>query len=110
MRIAAFVACAAAFHIGSGPIAAQQLAPGREPKGSTLGNLFSPTSKPPSPQRFLFPTRTPALQAAPKPNVFCGLTLIPGDPNVDPAIGREVPGDNPKFMIRPVDPKICGRP
>ena len=105
MRITAIVAFVAVVHIGSTSIAAQQPT-----------NLFAPKSKPPSPPRFLFPTPTPTLnqpsdlRVAAKPTVICGLTLIPADPNVDPAIRHEVPEDGPRFLIRSVDPKICRRP
>ena len=116
MRITAIVAFVAAVHIGSASIAAQQPTDGLPPKASPLGNLFAPESKPPSPPRFLFPTPTPTLnqppgvRLAPNPTVVCGLTLIPGDPNVDPGIRREVPEDGPKYLIRSVDPKVCRRP
>ena len=98
MRITAILAFVAVVSIGSASIAAQQRA-----------NLFAP-SKPSKPTRFLFPTRTPGVQPAPKPTVVCGLTLIPADPNVDPKIRREVPEDGPKFSIQSVDPKVCRRP
>jgi hypothetical protein len=109
MRIAAFAACVAVIHIGSAPIAAQQATNGLAPRA----NLFAPSSKPASPPRYLFPTplsQAHAAQAAAKPTVVCGMTLIPGDPNVDPAIRREVPADAPRFSIRTVDPKVCRRP
>ena len=115
MRITAIVAFVAVVHIGSASIAAQQPKEGLPPNGSAFGNLFAP-GKPASPPRFLFPTPTPTLnqpsgaRAAQKPTVVCGLTLIPGDPNVDPAIRREVPEDGPKFSIRSVEPTVCGRP
>ena len=109
MRIAAIIAFVAVVHIGSASIAAQQPAEGLLPKANAFGNLFAPSSKPPSPSRFLFPTRT-LNQSPPKPTVVCGLTLIPADPNVDPAIRREVPEDGPRFVIRSVDPKLCRRP
>ena len=116
MRITAIGAFVAAVHIGSAAIAAQQPTDGVPPQASPLGNLFAPKGKPLSPQGFLFPTPTPALNQPPgarlatRPTVVCGLTLIPGDPNVDPAIRREVPENGPKFVIRSVDPTLCRRP
>ena len=116
MRITAIVAFVAVVHIGSSSLAAQQPANGLTPRASSFGNLFAPKSKPPSPPRFLFPTPTPTLtqhsdlHLAPQSTVVCGLTLIPGDPNVDPAIRHEVPEDGPRFSIRSVDPKLCRRP
>ena len=96
MRIAAILAFVAVVHIGSASIAAQQRT-----------NLFAPKSKPAAAQRFLFPTPAPALKPSPKPTVVCGLTLIPGDPNTDPAIRHEVPKGGPRPAIRSVDPKLC---
>jgi len=109
MRIAAILAFVAVVHIGSASLAAQQPTDGLPPKASPFGNLFAPSSKPPSPPRYLFPTPT-FNQRGDKPTVVCGLTLIPADPNVDPAIRREVPEDGPRFVIRFVDPKLCRRP
>jgi len=114
MRITAILAFVAVVHIGSASIAAQQPANGLPPQANPFGNLFVPKSKPPSPPRFLFPT--PALdqlrdaRLASNPTVVCGLTLIPADPNVDPAIRHEVPEDGPRFLMRSVDPKLCRRP
>jgi hypothetical protein len=111
MRITAIVSFVAVVHIGSASVAAQQPADGLLPKANSFGNLFAPSSKPPSPPRFLFPTPTPpGLRPAPKPTVVCGLTLIPADRNVDPAIRHEVAEDGPRFSIRSVDPKLCRRP
>ena len=116
MRITAILGFVAVVHIGSASIAAQQPTNGLPPKANPLGNLFAPKSKPPSTLRFLFPTPTPTLKQsadghlASKPTVVCGLTLIPADPNVDPAIRHELPEDGPRFLIRSVDPTLCRRP
>lgn len=116
MRITAILAFVAVVHIGSASIAAQQPANGLPPQANPFGNLFARKSKPPSSPRFLFPTPTPTLNQspdghlAPKPTIVCGLTLIPADPNVDPAIRHEVPEDGPRFLIRSVNPKLCRRP
>jgi hypothetical protein len=116
MRIAVMIAFVAVVHVGSASIAAQQSTDGLPPQATPLGNLFAPSSKPASPPRFLFPTPNPTLnqpanaRLAAKPTVVCGMTLIPGDPNVDPAIRHEVPEDGPKYLIRSVDPKLCRRP
>jgi hypothetical protein len=105
MRVAAIVVCIAVLHAGSDSIAAQQQS----------ANVFAPRSKPSSP-RYLFPTPVPRLtqpSGAPlpqKPEVVCGMTLIPADPNIDPGIRQEIPDDGPRFSIRSVDPRICRRP
>ena len=113
MRLAAIIAFVAGVHIGSDSIAAQQPANALPPSANASVNLFAPKRQPSSTPRFLFPTPAPTLnqsrtgRLAQKPTVVCGLTLIPGDPNVDPAIKREVPDESPKFSIGSVDPKIC---
>ena len=113
MRITAMVAFVAAVHIGSASIAAQQPTNGLPPQASPFGNLFAPKREPSSSPRFLLPSPAPRLNQPPEahrvpnPTVVCGLTLIPADPNVDPAIRHEVPEDSPKFLIRSVDPKVC---
>jgi hypothetical protein len=114
MRLTAIVAFVAVVHIGSASIAAQQPPDAETPKANPYGNLFAPPGTPPPPQRFLFPTPAPRLAqppAAPRqqPAVVCGLTLIPGDPNADPAIRRDATEDGTRYVIRPVDPKICRR-
>lgn len=109
MRIAAFLAFVAIIHIGSASIAAQQSTNGLPPRA----NLLAPSNKPASPPRYLFPTplsQAQAALAAKKPTVVCGMTLIPGDPKVDPGIRQEVPEGGPKFSIRSVDPKVCRQP
>ena len=106
MRLTAIVAFVAAVHVGSTPLAAQQPANGLPPV-SSFASQFAPKRTPPSEPRFLFPTPAPTLNPRPKPAVACGLTLIPGDPNVDGGIRREIPADGPRYSIRPVDPKLC---
>ena len=120
MRFAAIVAFVAVVHAGSASTAAQQPTDG-SPLGVTpFADLFAAKSKPAAPPRFLFPTPaptpTPRLNQPPdvpsgqQPTVVCGMTMIPADPNVDPAIRREVPEGGPRFLIRSVDPTICRRP
>ena len=115
MRMTALIAFVVAVHIGSASLAAQQPANGL-PAATPFADLFAAKSKPPSAPRFLFPTPTPRLnqpsagRPAQNSEVVCGLTLIPGDPNVDPGIRHEVPKDAPTFAIQSVDPKLCRRP
>ena len=113
MRITAMVSFVSVVYIGSVSIAAQQPTDGLPPKENPIGNLFWPPPKTPSAPRLLFPSPTlnqrPELRLAQKPTVVCGLTLIPGDPNIDPAIRHDVPQDGPRFSIRSVDPQLCRR-
>lgn len=112
MRIAALVAFVAAGCIGSVSIAAQQPVGGPPPKDNPLGDLFAPKGKASAP-RLLFPTPAPTTtrpgdaRIGQGPAVVCGLTMIPGDPKVDPGIRHELPADAPRFAIRTVDPRIC---
>jgi hypothetical protein len=115
MRITGIVAFVAIVGVGPAPLAAQQPPDGLPPQASPFGNPFAPKNKPSSP-RFLFPTPPPTLsqprnaRPAQKPEVVCGLTLIPADPDVDPGIRREVPPGGPTFPIGSIDPKLCRRP
>lgn len=56
------------------------------------------------------PRVTPAI-VTPKspatPTVKCGMTLIPGDPQVDPGIAAPKPPDSQRFHSRIVEPTIC---
>jgi len=47
---------------------------------------------------------TPSNQA---PIVKCGMTLIPGDPQIDPGIATPQIKEPTKFTIRGVEPPIC---
>ena len=107
MRLTAIVTFVAVVLIGPASMAAQQPANGLPPRANLFGSQLSPPSTPSSPPRFLFPTPAPNVRLAPKPTVVCGMTLIPGDPNVDPGIRRDVPENGPKFPIGSVDPKLC---
>ena len=40
------------------------------------------------------------------PRVVCGMTVIPADPSVDPAMVKAPPGDR-VFIIRSVNPPLC---
>ena len=93
MRIAAIVAVVAVVQIGSASIAAQQPANGPSLQAKSLGNLFATRLTQPRDARLASP-----------PAVVCGLTLIPGDPNVDPGIRHPVPEGGPRYAIRSVDP------
>jgi hypothetical protein len=116
MRIATFAAFVAAVCAGSASIAAQQPSNGAPLKAGLPANLFAPKRNASGTPRFLFPTPVPRVdparggRPATTPTVVCGLTLIPGDPRVDPAIRHEVPENGATFAIRSVDPKVCQRP
>ena len=44
---------------------------------------------------------------ADKPNVVCGMTLLPADPAIDTGIRRSVPTDGQQFTMRRVVPEVC---
>jgi hypothetical protein len=114
MRLSALVAFVAVVRIGSTSVAAQQ--PDLPLANPSFESLFAPKSKAASPPRYLFPTPTPRVaqsrdgRSGAEPTVLCGLTLIPGDSNVDRGIRQDIPADGPRYSIRPVDPKLCRRP
>src|SRR4051812_21079722 len=66
-------------------------------------NLFtaqlsaSPASRQPSSRivQFTPPVATPPASA---PTIVCGMTVIPGDSNVDPSIARRVPAGAPQAL------------
>jgi hypothetical protein len=48
-----------------------------------------------------------ALKPSP-PKVVCGMTMIAGDPNVDPAMAKtRDPNDKTHYTMRVVPPPIC---
>ena len=76
-----------------------------------FGNLFTGQLK--VDQRSTSPTtafslgQRPAQRRAQEPRLVCGMTLIPADPNLDPAIRRPVPEHGPKFTIQTIQPPAC---
>ena len=52
------------------------------------------------------PTR-PAPGVAGKPEVKCGMTMIPADPSIDPLMAISPPRDGTSFTIRAIEPSIC---
>jgi hypothetical protein len=45
-----------------------------------------------------------------KASVVCGMTLIPGDPKIDPKIRANVPDRGVVFTMRAVQPTVCKAP
>lgn len=50
---------------------------------------------------------TPAAPVAGKPEIKCGMTVIPADPSIDPRIAISPQTDGTRFTIRAIDPPIC---
>lgn len=71
----------------------------RNPYGQLFGG---PLKTAPRVARSTISPKTPAT-----PTVKCGLTLIPGDPQVDPGIAAPRPPDSQRFHSRTVEPTIC---
>lgn len=71
----------------------------RHPYGQLFGE---PLKTAPRVARSITSPKTPA-----PPTVKCGLTLIPGDPQVDPGIAAPRPPDSQRFHSRTVEPTIC---
>ncbi len=67
------------------------------------GQLFGETAK--AAPHVTPPVITPKSPAT--PTVKCGMTLIPGDPQVDPGIAAPKPPDSQRFHSRFVEPTIC---
>lgn len=72
-------------------------------RANPYAGLFAPSSRLPAPQD----QRASATQPTPsRPIVKCGMTLIPGDPGVDPGMAVASPRDQ-QFAIRGVEPPLC---
>lgn len=71
----------------------------RNPYGRLFGENVQPTP------------RVAPLAITPKapatPTVKCGMTLIPGDPQVDRGIAAPKPPDSQRFHSRAIEPTIC---
>ena len=67
----------------------------------------------PDPYRKLFepqkamPQPAAVNQAAARPNVVCGMMIMPADPKHDPAMVLPPKADGVDYKIRALDPPIC---
>ncbi len=52
------------------------------------------------------PNSTPQAQSSVKPSVVCGMTLIPANPKIDPAMKMPTPS-NRRFPMLTMEPTIC---
>lgn len=50
----------------------------------------------------------PSVRAAAQPRVVCGMTVVPGDPAVDPGLTARVTPLTAQPTMRAVEPPICG--
>jgi hypothetical protein len=119
MRFARVVPLVAAVFVGGASISAQQAliglptGPASTRQAKPLWNLFENPSKPASTSPPLF--MTPRLlqrgrqDVRQNPEVVCGMTLIPADPNIDSAIRHAVPENGPTYSIRAINPPDCRR-
>jgi len=48
-----------------------------------------------------------ANQLAARPNVVCGMTIVPADPKNDPSMVLQPKADGIEYKIRAIDPPIC---
>jgi len=48
--------------------------------------------------------------AASRPKVVCGMTLVPADPRVDPKMRVAPPADGTAFTMKVVPPTVCAPP
>ena len=73
-------------------------------KKNPYSRLFQPSPT-------IQPSRQPATALPPgvagKPEIKCGMTVIPADPSIDPQIAISRPPDGTRFTIRAIDPPIC---
>jgi len=90
----------AGFLLIATPALAGQTAPALGAHKNPYGQLFQA-------QELLQKTLTKP-EAKPKPKVVCGMTIIPGDPTIDPKIAApRDPKDTTHYTLRVVPPPIC---
>ncbi len=71
-------------------------------KSNPYSRLFEPAGRVQNPSQPPAPNRTTEL-----PIVKCGMTLIPGDPRIDPGIVVPVDKNSTKSHVRGVEPTMC---
>lgn len=81
--------------------------PTTTPSGSYL-NLTPRRTPEPKPLTPAARARRPSAQGAAQPRVVCGMTLVPGNPAVDPGMTARVTPLAAQPAIRAVEPPICG--
>jgi hypothetical protein len=82
------------------------------PKASARFGTQRPSQN--DPYKSLFEPRAkflqPAMQttaAKPKPQIVCGMTMVPGDTSIDPKMARPLPADGIDYKLRTIAPPIC---
>ena len=74
-------------------------------------NLFGQKPPAPRPPKVDWNWRPSADQnAAARPSVLCGMTLVPADPTVDPKMRVAAPERGVAFTMRVVPPTTCKAP
>lgn len=93
-----------------GPFGGLRIAPQASVRSPQVAGRRNPYSRlfgeplPPSPR---VPSTGAPVAASTTPVVTCGMTLVPGDPKVDPGIVTRTPPANERFHSRVVEPTIC---
>jgi hypothetical protein len=109
-KIAVTFLLAAAIAAGT-PSSLALAQPGSPAVSKPFGDLFRPAAPGPG-VRLQLPPHVFVKRAVPpptsKPDVVCGMTLVPGDPKMDKGIQHDTP-KNPHFSIRAVEPEVCRR-
>ena len=83
------------------------------PANKQFGDLFRepPTTGPAVRLQVLHPQPGldgPMAPAPMPPTVVCGMTLVPGDPQIDKGIEHDTP-KTPRFSIQTIEPQVCRR-
>jgi hypothetical protein len=65
---------------------------------ATAANLAAQSERPAQPRTNVRPS--------PQPRVVCGMTIVPADPRIDPAIVKPTPPGH--FTLRTLRPAMCG--
>ena len=86
--------------------ASQSPAPRTDARFGTQRPASNPYKKLFEPQKSLAPSIANQQPAA-KPQVVCGMKIIPADPAIDPKMLVKPQADGIDYKLRTVDPPIC---
>ena len=77
------------------------------PRSNPYGQLFQPKAVDPNPDRRAALEAALASLTSLKPQVKCGMTMIPGDPKIDPGMAIHPRSKSTRYTIKAIEPPIC---
>lgn len=97
----------------SGAFGGLRIAPKAPTRGALVAGRRNPYSRlfgeplPPSPRVPPADAQVTTSRRSATPVVKCGMTLVPGDPSIDPGIVTRTPSANARFHSRVAEPTLC---